>query len=153
VEIDRRQFALGAAALTLGITAGPAAAQDAAQPAPPAWQQAVDKIMGGAKPVQGKLLLDIPEIAENGNTVPFTVAIESPMTEKDYVKAIHIISTGNPQPGIATFRFTSDSGKASVSSRMRLGRTQDIVMLAELSDGRFLMTKRNVKVTIGGCGG
>ncbi|MDX2204974.1 MAG: thiosulfate oxidation carrier protein SoxY [Hyphomicrobiaceae bacterium] len=155
VEIDRRQFAVGAlggvAALAVALAAGPAAAQDATQP--PLWQQAVDKILKGAKPVQGKLVLDMPEIAENGNTVPFTLSADSPMTDTDYVKAMHVVSTGNPQPGVATFKFTPASGKAFVSSRMRLGRTQDVILIAELSDGRFLMTRRNVKVTIGGCGG
>jgi sulfur-oxidizing protein SoxY len=75
------------------------------------------------------------------------------MTEKDFVKAIHVIATANPQPGVATFRFSPLSGKAAVTSRMRLARTQDIIAIAELPDGRFLSGKRNVKVTIGGCGG
>ena len=87
--------------------------------------------------------MDLPEIAENGNTVPFTVIVDSPMTEKDYVKAMYVISTGNPQPGVATFRFTPQSGKAAVASRMRLARTQDIIALAELSDGKFLQAKRS----------
>jgi sulfur-oxidizing protein SoxY len=152
VKIDRRRFTQGAAALTLGAAAGPALAQDATQP--PQWEQAVAKILNGAKPVQGgKLQFEIPEIAENGNTVPFTLSAESPMTDKDYVKAIHVISTGNPQPGVVTFKFTPDSGKAAASSRMRLGRTQDVIVIAEQSDGRFVMAKKNVKVTIGGCGG
>ena len=95
----------------------------------------------------------MPEIAENGNTVPFTISVDSPMTETDNVKAIHVLATANPQPGVATFRFSPLSGKATVASRMRLARTQDVIAIAELSDGRFLMSKRNVKVTIGGCGG
>jgi sulfur-oxidizing protein SoxY len=99
------------------------------------------------------MTLELPEIAENGNTVPFTITVDSPMTDKDHVKAIHIIATSNPQPGVATFRLSPISGKAAVASRMRLQRTQDVIGIAELSDGRFLMTKRPVKVTIGGCGG
>ena len=93
------------------------------------------------------------EIAENGNTVPFSVSAESPMTEADHVKALHIISTGNPQADIAVFTFSPQSGKAGVSSRMRLAKTQEIIVVAELSDGKFLIGKRTVKVTIGGCGG
>jgi sulfur-oxidizing protein SoxY len=111
------------------------------------------KIVGDAKPLEGKLTLDMPEIAENGNTVPFSVSVESPMTDSDHVKAIHILATANPQPGVATFRLTPMSGKAAAASRMRLARTQDIIGVAELSDGKFLMSRRNVKVTIGGCGG
>lgn len=155
VKIDRRQFATGAGALSLSL-ATPARAQDAAaapQPPPPLWQQEVDKILKGAKPVQGKIVLDIPEIAENGNTVPFSLSMESPMTDANHVRALHVIAAGNPQPGVAVFRFTPDSGKAAVSSRMRLARTQDVIVIAELSGGSFVMAKRAVKVTIGGCGG
>jgi sulfur-oxidizing protein SoxY len=148
---SRRTFTLGvaAAATALAVPATTALGQDQTQ----AWELAVRKIVGEAKPSEGKFALELPEIAENGNTVPFTVSVESPMTEKDHVKAIHIIATANPQPGVATFRLTPLSGKAAVSSRMRLARTQDVIGIAELSDGRFLMAKRPVKVTIGGCGG
>jgi sulfur-oxidizing protein SoxY len=124
-----------------------------AQDQPQAWELAVRKILGDAKPIEGKITVELPEIAENGNTVPFTISVDNPMTDKDHVKAIHIIATANPQPGVATFRLSPLSGKAAVASRMRLQRTQDVITIAELSDGRFLMSKRPVKVTIGGCGG
>ena len=117
------------------------------------WEAELKKIIGDAKPEEGKLTLDMPEIAENGNTVPFSLSIESPMTEADYVKSIHVLATGNPQPAVATFHFFHASGKAAVSSRMRLATTQDVVAVAEISDGKFAMVRRNVKVTIGGCGG
>ena len=117
------------------------------------WEAELKKIIGDAKPEEGKLTLDMPEIAENGNTVPFSVAIDSPMTEADYVKRIHVLATGNPQPAVATFHFFPASGKAAVSSRMRLATTQDVVAVAEISDRKFAMVRRNVKVTIGGCGG
>lgn len=150
--LNRREFGGGAAtALALAVLPAAALAQD--QPQPPAWERTMNSIIGNAKPIEGKLVIDLPEIAENGNTVPFTISADSPMTDKDHVKALHIISTANPQPGVATFRLTPLSGKASVSSRMRLARTQDVIGVAELSDGRFLTAKRNVKVTIGGCGG
>jgi sulfur-oxidizing protein SoxY len=150
-EVDRREFVRGCAAIaTVSILlAGDTMAQDTAQ----GWEEAVKKIVGDAKVIDGGVNLDMPEIAENGNTVPFAISVDSPMTEKDYVKSIHVISTGNPQPGVASFRLTSLSGKAAVASRMRLARTQDIIVLAELSDGKFLQAKRSVKVTIGGCGG
>ncbi len=148
--LDRRQFALGSAAgLAALALSSTGRAQDQQQP----WEQAVKNILGDAKPVEGKITLELPEIAENGNTVPFSVAVDSPMTQADNVKAIHIISTANPQPGVATFRFSPLSGRAAASSRMRLARTQEVIAIAELTDGRFLMAKRNVKVTIGGCGG
>ena len=148
---SRREFAIGAAAAATlaALPLETVLAQDQTQP----WEQAVRKILGDAKPIDGKITVEMPEIAENGNTVPFTIAIDSPMTETDFVKAIHIVATANPQPGVATFRLTPLSGKAAVASRMRLQRTQDVITIAELSDGRFLMAKRTVKVTIGGCGG
>lgn len=152
LSLDRRTVLLGATAagiLTSFLQAGPTLAQTP----PQTWEEAVKKIMGDAKPADGKMMIDLPEIAENGNTVPFSVSVESPMTEKDHVKAVHVFSTGNPQPAIASYRMTPASGKAMVSSRMRLAKTQDIVAVAELSDGKFLMGKRMVKVTIGGCGG
>ncbi len=117
------------------------------------WEAALKKITGGATTIDGRVTLEMPEIAENGNTVPFSVSVDSPMTDKDYVKAVHVISTGNPQPVVATFHFTPDSGKAEISSRMRLAKTQEIVSVAELSDGKFALAKKTVKVTIGGCGG
>ena len=148
---SRREFAIGAAAgvAAAALPGSPSPAQDQ----PQAWELAVRKILGDAKPIDGKITVELPEIAENGNTVPFTISVDNPMTDKDHVKAIHIIATANPQPGVATFRLSPMSGKAAVASRMRLQRTQDVITIAELSDGRFLMSKRPVKVTIGGCGG
>jgi sulfur-oxidizing protein SoxY len=151
--LDRREFVLGAAAAAAVATLLADARLAAAQEKPPSYEEALKKLIGDGKPEEGKVSLELPEIAENGNTVPFTVSVESPMTEKDHVKAMHVLSTGNPQPSVASFHFTPEAGRATVSSRMRLAKTQDVVSVAELSDGRFLLGKRNVKVTIGGCGG
>jgi sulfur-oxidizing protein SoxY len=149
--MNRREFAVAMTAVGAAsfLPLGSGRAQDGTQP----WQEALKKIMGDAKAIEGKLLIDMPEIAENGNTVPFSLSVESPMSAQSYVKAMHILATANPQPGVATFRFTPLSGKAAVSSRMRLARSQDVIGVAEVSDGTFLIAKRNVKVTIGGCGG
>src|SRR5689334_3506466 len=97
--LDRRAFATGVAALALTTAS---ATRLSAQAAEPAWQQTLKSLVGDAKPVEGKVTLELPEIAENGNTVPLTVSVESPMTATDYVKAIHILATENPQPGVAT---------------------------------------------------
>jgi sulfur-oxidizing protein SoxY len=150
--LDRRAFVLGASAVAaiMPFLAAPAAAQVA----PQTWEEALKRLVGDAQPTtNGKLTLDLPEIAENGNMVPITVSVDSPMSEKEHVKAVHVLATANPQPSVVTFRFTLLSGRASASSRMRLARTQDVIALAELSDGKFIMVKRSVKVTIGGCGG
>ena len=112
------------------------------------------KKLYGDKPLgEGKIKLDVPEIAENGLVVPVNVEVESPMTEADYVKAVHIYADGNPQPGIVSYSFTPACGKASAATRMRLAQTQNIVCVAEMSNGSLHMAKANVKVTIGGCGG
>ena len=113
----------------------------------------ISKLYGDKKMESGKIKLDVPEIAENGLVVPVNVEIESPMTDADYVKAVHIFADGNPLPGVVTYRFTPACGKASASTRMRLAQTQNIVCVAEMSNGTLYTTKSNVKVTIGGCGG
>jgi sulfur-oxidizing protein SoxY len=153
--LDRRELLLGAraAAAVATFLAFSDLAQAESRSAEASWEEAMKKVIGDAKPVEGKLLLDLPEIAENGNTVPFALSVESPMTEQDYVKAVHVFSTSNPQPTVATFYFTPASGKASVASRLRLAKTQDVVGIAELSNGQYLIATRTVKVTIGGCGG
>ncbi len=111
------------------------------------------KFTGGKKASDGKITLEMPEIAENGNTVPLSISVESPMTADNYVKRVIIISEGNPRPEVVTFNFTHRSGVAEASTRMRLAKTQNVVAVAEMSDGSLHMTKRQVKVTIGGCGG
>jgi sulfur-oxidizing protein SoxY len=128
-------------------------AEPAAADGPPAWQAAIRAVTGTAKVSEGRITLDVPEIAENGNVVPFNITVDSPMTEAAHVRSLRVFSTGNPQPLIATFRFSLDSGRAAVSSRLRLAKSQDVVALAELSDGTFVTATKNIKVTIGGCGG
>ncbi len=113
----------------------------------------IKKLYGDKKLDSGKIKLDVPEIAENGLVVPVNVEVESPMTDSDYVKAVHIFADGNPLPGVVSYKFTPACGKASASTRMRLAQTQNIVCVAEMSNGALYTTKANVKVTIGGCGG
>jgi sulfur-oxidizing protein SoxY len=117
--------------------------------------QAKDWLAALAKgtPKDGKVTLKAPEIAENGNAVPLTVTVDSPMTDKSYVKAIYIAADGNPNPGVSVFEFTPLSGKAEVSLRVRLSQTQKLVAVAEMNDGSLFTASREVKVTIGGCGG
>lgn len=150
--VGRRTFLLGAGA-SLAVATFLANLPALAQEPVRSLDEALKKVLGDAKPAESGITLEVPEIAENGNTVPFALAVESPMTPESYVKALHIFASGNPQVGVASYFFTPASGKAAVSSRMRLARTQDVVAVAELSDGKFLLGKRGVKVTIGGCGG
>ncbi len=142
----------GAAAAILALARG-AAATDQTGATPSAFDQALDKILGDAKPQPAKITIELPEIAENGNTVPYAIAIGSPMSETDHIRNVHVLAAANPLPQIASFHFTTLSGTAAVASRMRLAKTQEVVVLAEHSSGRFLVARRVVKVTIGGCGG
>jgi len=117
--------------------------------------QAKEWLAGHARgtPQSGKVTLKAPEIAENGNAVPLTVSVESEMSEKSYVKAIYVAADGNPNPGVAVFEMTPLSGKAEIALRVRLQQTEKIVAVAEMSDGSLYTASREVKVTIGGCGG
>ena len=113
----------------------------------------IAKVLAGRKPVESGLKLDVPSIAENGLVVPLNVEAESPMTAADHITAVHIIAEGNPVPLVATFHFRPESGRAAASTRIRLAQTQNIIAIAETSSGGLRMTKSEVKVTIGGCGG
>jgi len=97
--------------------------------------------------------LDIPLIAENGALVPITVEAQSPMTPTDYVKHVYIISDKNRRPMNAKVSLTPDMGAAVIGTTLRLGETTAVRAVVELSDGTLLVAKREVKVTVGGCGG
>ena len=101
---------------------------------------------GGAKVANEGVELTAPEIAENGNTVPVEVNAPGAVS-------IILLAAGNPSPGVATFNFGPMSGAQSASTRIRLAKTQKLVAVAKFADGRFAMAEREVKVTIGGCGG
>jgi sulfur-oxidizing protein SoxY len=120
---------------------------------PPNVQTAIDKIRAGRTAQEGRITLRLPAIAENGNTVPLSIIVESPMTAADHVKTIHVFATGNPTPEVAAFHLTPAMGRANADTRIRLGQTQDVVALAEMADGSLFMARAEVKVTIGGCGG
>ena len=121
--------------------------------APADVDAAIKKLIGSAETMTGKITVELPQIAENGNTVPLGFEVESPMTDNDYVKAVHVFAEGNPLPDVATFRFTPASARAKISTRMRLLKTQNVIVVAQMSDGSVYMAKTEVKVTIGGCGG
>lgn len=116
-------------------------------------EKAIADFSNGQTPGEGVLSLTTPEIAENGNSVPVSVSVDSPMTEDDHVEAVMLLAEGNPSPDVATFNFTPASGEAVASTRMRLAKTQNITALARLSSGEVYKVSNNVKVTIGGCGG
>ena len=153
--LDRRTFMLTAGAATVlmaRVDSLRAAEPDAAAAESAEFKAAFEALVAKATPQSSGLSLDLPESVENGDYVPVALAVDSPMTAENYVKALHILSTANPRAAVATFRFTLLSGKAQVTSRMRLAKTQDVIAVAELSDGRILVTRRKVSVKVGGCG-
>ncbi|GMG81993.1 thiosulfate oxidation carrier protein SoxY [Paralimibaculum aggregatum] len=145
MTMTRRDFTrlgLGAAAVAatgLGLAPRPAEAAGTVE-------EAIAAFTGGAETTEGGIDLGAPEIAENGNTVPIEVAAEG-------AAAIMLLASGNPSPGVATFRFGKLAAASAASTRIRLAQTQDIVAVAEMKDGSFRKVSRTVKVTIGGCGG
>ncbi|MGN6461293.1 MAG: thiosulfate oxidation carrier protein SoxY [Pseudolabrys sp.] len=146
--INRRQaLAVGAGAVVVasGFSLPAFAKNDSAE--------LIEKFTGGKKPADGKIKLDLPEIAENGNTVPMTVSVESPMTEQSYVQEVLVVTDENPRAGVATFHFTPQSGVAEANVRIRLAQTQNVIAIAKMNDGSLFTTSKQVKVTIGGCGG
>jgi sulfur-oxidizing protein SoxY len=143
----------------LGLTAGAAAFAVAGARITPALASTEDaekmimEFSGGVTPGEGKVTLNTPEIAENGNTVPVSVTVESAMTGDDLVESVIIFADGNPSPAVATFHFTEMSGEALATTRIRLAKTQNVIAVAKMKDGSVFMDKKQVKVTIGGCGG
>ena len=112
---------------------------------------AIRNVVGEAPVRAGKVKLDIPPLVENGNTVPMTVSVASPMTASDYVKSIHVFNEKNPQPNMGNFYLTPSSGRAQISTRIRLADTQKVVAIARMSDDTFWSVSADVVVTLAAC--
>jgi sulfur-oxidizing protein SoxY len=126
----------------------------AARPAratPEAMQDAIRDFIGGAAVRAGRVKLDIPPLVENGNSVPLAITVESPMTEGDFVKTIAVFNEKNPQPNIGVFHLGPRSGRAFVSTRIRLGDSQNITAIAQMSDGSFWSGSVELIVTLPAC--
>jgi sulfur-oxidizing protein SoxY len=145
----RRALGLGASAV-LVLTVGDVAEVLAT---PAETDAEIAKFTGGKALDKGKIVIDLPEIAENGNTVPLSVAIDHPMTAQNYISDILVVADGNPRPGVAAFHLTPAAGKATTATRIRLSSTQNIIVIAKTNNGQFFTDRKQVKVTIGGCGG
>jgi len=148
IGLSRRQVLAGSAGALAVATFGVQPAQAANNA-----QDLIKAFTGGKAATEAKVKLDLPEIAENGNTVPMTVTVESPMTEASHVTEVLVLADGNPNAGVATFHFSPASGVAEANTRIRLATTQNIIAVAKMNDGSFVMASKQVKVTIGGCGG
>jgi len=112
---------------------------------------AIRNVVDEAPVRTGKVKLDIPPLVENGNTVPMTVRVESPMTSTEYVKSIHVFNEKNPQPNIGNFTIGPSAGRAQISTRIRLADSQKVVAIARLSDDSFWSASADVIVTLAAC--
>jgi sulfur-oxidizing protein SoxY len=118
---------------------------------PDTMAAAIRTVIGSAVVQTGKVKLDIPPLVENGNTVPMTVSVTSPMTANEYVKSIHVFNEKNPQPNIGNFYLGPRAGRAQVSTRIRLADSQKIMAIARLSDGSLWSVTAEVVVTLAAC--
>jgi sulfur-oxidizing protein SoxY len=147
---SRREFLV----LACGALSGAAHAQlppDIQAKRKAAADAALRKVTGGVELRQGKVKLDIPPLIDNGNAVPLTVTVDSPMTEKDYVKAIHVLTEKNPQPNVVSVHLGPRAGRASITTRVRLADTQTVTAIAQLSDGSLWVDRVPVVVTLSAC--
>ena len=147
---SRRQF-LGLAGGAAVLGAVPIVTLLPAEATPAMLASAIRNITGGAAVKTGKVKLDVPPLVENGNTVPLTVSVASPMAPEDHVRSVHVFNEKNPQPNIANFYLGPLAGRAQVSTRIRLADSQKIVAIAKLADGSFWSASVDVVVTLAAC--
>ena len=150
MQTTRRQFLSIAGGVTVAGTI-PIVTLRPLEATPAMLNTAIRNVVGEAQIRSGKVKLDIPPLVENGNTVPITVSVATPMTATDYVKSIHIFNEKNPQPNIGNFHLTPASGRAQVSTRIRLADTQKVVAIARLSDDTFWQVSTEIVVTLAAC--
>jgi sulfur-oxidizing protein SoxY len=148
-KATRRRFLIDAVAGGIGLSV--IAATGPARATPATMRTAMKNVVGEASLRKGKVTLDLPPLIENGNTVPLTVSVDSPMTAADHVKAIHVFNEKNPQPNVVSMRLGPRAGKASVATRIRLADSQKVVAVAEMSDGSFWSDEVEVVVTLAAC--
>jgi sulfur-oxidizing protein SoxY len=144
-DVLRTAGTLAGCGAVLWLTIRPARAT------PETMKEAVRAVIGEAPVKKGKVKVDLPPLVENGNSVPCTVAVESPMTATDYVKAIHIFNEKNPQPNVISVRLHPRAGRAAFTTRIRLADSQTVTAIAELSDGSFWSDDIDVIVTLAAC--
>jgi len=149
VKLRRRTFLAAAGCLAGGIGLSTMAGRAHATPAE--LSVALKKVTGGATLRPGRVTLEIPPLVENGNSVPLSVVVESPMTTVNHVRAIHVFAEKNPLPNVISIYLGPRSGRARIATRVRLADTQKVLAVAEMSDGSFWSDSRDVTVTLAAC--
>jgi len=148
---SRREFLLAAGGVSAGIGLGAVIVVEPARATPAATQEAIRKVVGSARINPGKVKLELPPLIENGNTVPLAVTVDSPMTEANHVRAVHVFTEKNPQPYVVSFHLGPRAGRARVATRVRLANSQSVVAICELSDGTLWSDSADVVVTLAAC--
>jgi sulfur-oxidizing protein SoxY len=148
---SRREFLRAAGGVAAGLGLGSVIAAVPARATPAAMQEAIRQVVGSARVNPGKVKLELPPLIENGNAVPLAVSAESPMTEADHVRAIHLFTEKNPQPNVVSFHLGPRAGRARVATRIRLANSQTVVAICELSDGAFWSDSADIVVTLAAC--
>ncbi len=148
---SRREFLRAAGGAAIGLGAALAVRVEHAHATPAAMQEAIRHAVGAARIQPGRVKLELPPLIENGNAVPLTISVDSPMTEADHVKAIHVFTEKNPQPNVVSFHLGPRAGRARVSTRVRLADTQSVVALCELADGSVWSATASIVVTLAAC--
>lgn len=118
---------------------------------PQAMREAIAKVTKGAAIRTGRVSIEVPPLVENGNTVPLTVSVESPMSEADHVRAIHVFTEKNPQPYVISAWLGPRAGRARLATRVRIADSQTVTAIAEMSDGSFWQDRVPVVVTLSAC--
>ena len=114
-------------------------------------QEAILKVTGGAPLRPGKVKLELPPLIDNGNSTALAVSVASPMTAADHVKAIHVFAEKNPLPNVVSAYFGPRAGGAALATRVRMADSQQVLAIAQLSDGSFWSDRADVIVTQGAC--
>jgi len=151
LQATRRRFLIDTAALAgavgiwLPLATGPASAT------PASMRAAIRRVVGETPVTKGKVKIDLPPLIENGNAVSLTVAVESPMSVEDHVKAIHVFTEKNPQPNVISVQLGPRAGRATFATRIRLADSQKVIAIAEMNDGSFWSDEIEVIVTLAAC--
>jgi len=148
---SRRQFLAASGGLAIGAVLPTRAAAQLARVPPNNMPDVIRKLVDSAPIKPGKVKIGLPPLVENGNLVPLSVSVESPMTEADHVKAIHVFTEKNPLPETVSFYLGPRAGRADIATRIRLADTQTVVAIAQLSDGSFWSDSTHVIVTLAAC--
>ena len=148
---SRREFLKIAGGAAAGLGLGAVVTVRPASATPAEMQEAIRSVIGSARITPGKVKIELPPLIENGNAVPLTISVDSPMTEAEHVRAIHVFTEKNPQPYVVTFHLGPRAGRGRVSTRMRLADSQNVVAICQLSDGSLWSDSAAIVVTLAAC--